>query len=149
MSAASIFYGTLTGNTQAVAEKIAEICLEKGKEVETINIAEADSSSFAAAPVVILASSTWDDGHLQADWGDFVERTANENINLTGKKIAVFGCGDSNYTQYCKAADLLEQYAVERGGQKMLDTLKIDGFPNMEDNQAKIRQWAEQLSALL
>lgn len=150
MAAAVIFYGTLTGNTQTVAEKIAELCRAQGKEVETKNIAGLDAADLSTeAATVILASSTWDDGHLQADWQDFIDRTANETISLAGKKVAIFGCGDSNYTHFCSAVDLLEQYATQKGGQKIIDSLKVDGFPDMENNQQQIQAWATQLATLI
>lgn len=146
-----LLYGSLTGNTQAVAEKIQSLCHEKGKEIDIKNIADADAADLTDAHTfLVLASSTWDDGHLQADWADFMERIANVPIDLSGKKIAIFGCGDSNYSIFCGAVDILEQeFVSKRGGQKVLETLKIDGFPDMEENQSAVRNWTDQLIATL
>jgi flavodoxin short chain len=146
-----ILYGSLTGNTQSVAEKIQSICQSKGKEVEVKNIADADAQDLTGPhSCLIFASSTWDDGHLQADWADFMERTANQPIDLTGKKVAIFGCGDSNYSVFCGAVEVLEQeFLVKRHGEKLMESLKIDGFPDMTENQTAIQAWAEQLANVL
>lgn len=151
MAATMILYGSLTGNTQAVAEKIQAICQEKGKEVEVKNIAEAGAEDLTGeTSFFVLASSTWDDGHLQADWADYMERIAGAEINLAGKKLAFFGCGDSNYSIFCGAVDRLEEeFANKRGGQKVMESLKIDGFPEMDENISKIQAWAEQLANLI
>lgn len=47
--------------------------------------------------VLILGTSTWGDGDLQDDWYDALK--VLEGMNLAGKEVALFGCGDSE--SYC------------------------------------------------
>lgn len=146
-----LIYGSLTGNTEGVAYKIQEICKSKGKEIEVKNALDADLEDLTGAHhTLILAASTWDDGLPQADFADFIERINSSQPSLASKKIAVFGCGDSNYVHYCYAVDILEKLFVgDLGGQKIIDSLKIDGYPDMEENQASVQAWAERLADLL
>ncbi len=87
-----LFYGSNTGNTKRIAEKIAA---KLGAEnVELKNINNVFSEDFKKFDKIILGSSTWGYGELQDDWSDFFPKF--DNINFTGKKVALFGVGDQN-----------------------------------------------------
>ena len=49
---------------------------------------------MAQYDTLLLGSSTWGSGDLQDDWYDFLD--ALKAQDLAGKKIALFGCGDSD-----------------------------------------------------
>ena len=58
-----LIYGTLTGNTEAVAKQIKKIVEEAGKELEIKNINQTNVEDIAQVEnLLIVASSTWDDG---------------------------------------------------------------------------------------
>ena len=151
MANALIIYGSLTGNTEGVAHKIQSLMAEKGKEITVKNANECGVEDLTGPePVLILASSTWDDGLLQADFNDFIERIDSEKPDLSNKKVAFFGCGDSNYTKFCGAIGILEkEFAAEMGGQRITESLRIDGFPESEENQTAIKNWVESLANLI
>lgn len=146
-----LIYGSLTGNTEGVAYKIQEICKGKGKDIEVKNAIDADLADLTGPYTgFIFAASTWDDGLPEVDFNDFIERISTSKPSLAGKKIAVLGCGDSNYVHFCQATDTMEDLFIkEMGGQKIIDTLRIDGYPDMEENQAAVQTWAEKLADLI
>ena len=91
----SIYYGSTTGTTEAVANTIAE---KLGLPADAIHeVSELDEDAIAENDVLVLGTSTWGEGELQDDWYDGVE--VLKGADLTGKKIALFGCGDSQ--SYC------------------------------------------------
>jgi len=144
-----ILYGTLTGNTEIVANKLVELLTAAGKSVEAKNVNMASADDVAGVEnCLIVASSTWDDGLPCSDMVDFLEENANLP-DLTGKKVAFFGCGDSNYVKFCGAVDILEEKFTAAGGQKITDSLRLDGFVESEANQQKISDFANRLAALL
>lgn len=151
MSKTLLIYGSLTGNTEGVAFKVQAIAKEKGKEIEVKNAIDADLSDLTAPyDTFIMACSTWDDGLPQADFADFMERVSSAKPSLIGKKIAIFGCGDSNYVHFCGATAALENlFITQMSGEKIIETMHIDGYPEMEENQATIRSWVEKLAQLL
>ena len=64
--------------------------------------------------------------------------------------MAVIGLGDSNYVHFCGAVNIIEQYFVnELGGQKIIETLRIDGYPEMEENQNLVNNWVEKIATLI
>lgn len=146
-----LIYGSLTGNTEGVAYKIQELCKQQSKDIEVKNALDADLVDLTGAYTgFIFACSTWDDGLPETDFNDFIERISSNKPNLAGKKIAVLGCGDSNYVHFCQATEIIEKLFIgEMGGQKIIDTLHVDGYPDMEENQTIIQQWAEKLAALI
>ena len=88
MEKAAVYYGSSTGNTQDVAKLIAQ-------KLEISNVYDVASAKadFAAYDVLIFGSSTWGIGDLQDDWEGFISKL--KSADLSGKKIAIFGCGDS------------------------------------------------------
>jgi flavodoxin I len=106
-------------------------------------VADTNPEDLTKYDVLVLGSSTWDDGLLQQDFRDFVEGL---EVDLTGKKLAIFGLGDSNYPDFCEAADILEETFTKLGGKTIVATLKIDGFPDEEENEQKIKAWCQELS---
>jgi flavodoxin I len=141
MSKILIVYGSTTGNTEMVAEEIIDLL--KDHEVLLQDVADTNPEDLTKYDVLVLGSSTWDDGLLQQDFRDFVEGL---EVDLTGKKLAIFGLGDSNYPDFCEAADILEETFTKLGGKTIVATLKIDGFPDEEENEQKIKAWCQELS---
>lgn len=93
MKKIGIFYGSSTGNTEIVADKIKALL---GKDAETINIDSASKEDFEKYDFLVLGTSTWGIGDMQDDWEDFIEIL--EDVNLDKKKVALFGLGDQvNY----------------------------------------------------
>lgn len=144
MAKVLIVYGSTTGNTEMVAEQIMEY-LDEFKPVMQ-DIADTAAADFEEFDAIIMGSSTWDDGLLQADFRDFVE---DLDANLSDKKVAVFGLGDSSYPAFCEAAGLLEEVVAKLGGELMTESLKIDGFPDEEENEEKIKVWSKNVKSKL
>lgn len=87
---AGIFYGFNAGKTLRVASQIIE---EFGKDqIEANNVEEISSEKFMSYDLIILGASTWFDGELPSYWDEFLPEL--ENVNLSSKKIAIFGLGN-------------------------------------------------------
>ncbi|QNM15477.1 flavodoxin [Fusobacterium hominis] len=80
-----IFYGSTTGTTESVVDRV-KVLLDA--DVFTADdIDKAENYDF-----IILATSTWGMGELQDRWLDGIEKL--KNLNLSGKKVALIGVGD-------------------------------------------------------
>ena len=80
-----VFYGSTTGVTEQVAEKLGTLLNAKVFHAGDIDkILEFDAA--------ILATSTWGIGDIQDDWIEPLEKL--KSLNLTGKKIGIVGVGD-------------------------------------------------------
>ncbi len=100
-----IFYGSSTGNTEALAKQIAT---KLGVEAtDLFDVAKVPAANAAGYDLLLLGSSTWGLGDLQDDWQDFIGQL--KKVNLSGKKVGLFGCGDSaSYPDtFCDAMALI------------------------------------------
>ena len=142
MDKVHVIYGSTTGMTEAVATKIAA---EFG--VSPININAADASAFDAE-LLVLGSSTWGIGDLQDDWAAQLDAVKS---NFAGKKVAVFGLGDSQgfADSFCVAADTIANAAKDAGATLVGEVLKLDETNEADQTDGKIAAWIETLKAAL
>ena len=87
MAKVGIFYGSTTGVTEDIANRIAE----KIDGAEVFNI-DGNVDELENYDVLLLGTSTWGFGDLQDDWQAVLDHF--ENLNLSWKKVAYFGSGD-------------------------------------------------------
>ena len=108
-----IFYGSSTGNTETLAKEIASKLGVSSSDVYDVSSVSADK--VAAYDCLLLGSSTWGLGDLQDDWMDFVEVLKKEN--LAGKKVGLFGCGDSSSypDTFCDAMGVIKEELAGTG----------------------------------
>lgn len=95
MAKIGLFYGSSTGNTEFIAYQIKE---EFDKvvpgAVEVHNIGSATAEKMMSYQYLIMGTPTWNTGELQDDWSVFWPNF--DSMDLTGKKVALFGVGDQN-----------------------------------------------------
>ncbi len=91
MANVTIIYGSTTSNTEGAANDIAATL--SSHNVAVMDVAKASKDDFEAADVLILGTSTWGLGDIQDDWD--AKLSVLQGANLTGKKVAIFGLGDS------------------------------------------------------
>lgn len=148
MPKALIVYGSTTGNTEITATRIEEIMQENGVEVTVRNVIDADVKELGNGyDITLLGVSTWGDDSIefQEDFEPFYERL--DEAAIAGKKVALFGCGDSSYEYFCGAVDELETRMQGLEADIVNTPLRIDGSP--DDSDAEIVQWAREVSGAL
>ncbi len=148
MAKALIIYGSTTGNTENAAKQIGKVLTQGGNEVCLQDVRNAKVEELGNGyDVTVLGSSTWGDAEieLQEDFASFFDDM--DKADLKGKKVAVFGCGDSSYTFFCGEVDSLQEKVEAMGGLIVNDPLKIDGDPG--DAATDIDSWAKELAGAL
>ncbi len=114
MKKIGIFYGSTTGTTESVARLIAEkLGVNASSDVYDVGKMTADLAGSYEA--LILGTSTWGDGELQDDWYDGIK--VLKGLNLAGKIVALFGCGDSeSYPDtFCDGMGIIYENLKESG----------------------------------
>lgn len=163
MKKIGIYYGSTTGSTQGVAEKIG-VKLNVA-ETDIKDIAKFSSDEFQNYDVLILGTSTWGEGDLQDDWYDALDEI--KNMDLSSKQVALFGCGDglSYPDSFCGAMGTLHD-SLGGTGCTFIGSVATDGYDfsdsqslvdgsfvglpldeDNEDNQtdSRIEAWVEEL----
>ncbi len=117
-----VVYGSSTGTCQAIADKIGE---KLGAEV--VDVANLTDSQVSEAENLVLGTSTWGAGELQDDWYDGIEKL--KAADLSGKTVALFGCGDSDSYSDTFCGGMEEIYsAVTEKGAKVVGEVSTDGY---------------------
>ncbi len=85
------------------------------------------ADTIASHEVLILGTSTWGAGELQDDWYDGVETL--KAADLSGKTVALFGCGDSSSycDTFCDGIGIIYE-AVKGAGATVVGSVSIDGY---------------------
>ncbi len=95
MAKVGLFFGSNTGNTEAVAYQIQEAFNQVSPDTVTVhNIGASSTDDIMKYQYLIFGIPTWNVGQLQDDWEAFLPNF--KNMNMDGKKVAIFGLGDQN-----------------------------------------------------
>lgn len=125
-----------------MAEEIRRVLEKKGFQADLRNVFEARPSMLPQYDVVLLGSSTWANGDLQSDFIPF-EREM-DGLDLSGVYIAAFGPGNSRFTFFAEAVEILEAKLLSCGGTRLYKKLQCDelGGQIMEETV----EWAEEVA---
>lgn len=145
MPKAIIVYGSTMGNTETLANTIEDVFENDGIEVTVSNVTDTAPHELMEYDIILFGSSTWGDGELQDDFVPFHEEV--KSIALDGKKGASFGCGDSNFPNFCNAVYILEDCLRQCGVTIVADPLKIDGDVDAQLEDAEM--WAQKVARQL
>ena len=164
MKRIGIFYGSTTGNTEKIAQKI-KLKLEPGL-IDIYNVKNVNKHDIEKYENIILGSSTLEKGVMQSDFEYFLHNTL-KTADLKGKKIAIFRTGDSSvYTDSFADSigvifDALKGKGVIFVGEFLIDGYKFEsslsmfgekfiGLPldddsDYEQNKLRISIWTDLL----
>lgn len=146
-----IVYATNSGGTKEVAELIEKDCRAAGHAVVVKSAEYTEPADLQGYDCVLLGSCTWEhfvqkkhfEGGLQEHMAALRDKL--KGADLSGKKFALFGLGDSSYTNFCSAANHLEALVKQTHGTQVAATLRVDGyFYDLPKNRALIRDWTKQ-----
>ena len=122
----AIIFGSITGNTETAAHMIKD---ELGEHVAYFaDVAEISPEDLLPYDVLLLGCPTWHIGQLQDDWEDFLPEM--KDLDLSGKKIGLFGMGDSiNYSEnFLDAFGLMWQEIKLLGSPELIGIWPIEGY---------------------
>jgi len=135
--AIGLFYATQTGNTESVASTIAE---KAG--VDAVDIGEIEVADLAGYDGLIVGCPTWNTGADEfrsgTAWDDVVDDI--KGLDLDGKPVAVFGCGDSQSygSNFCDGIEELHE-TFAASGAKMMGYVGASSYQHMESKSVRVR----------
>lgn len=110
-----ISYCSQGGNTHSVAQYIKTKLPHS--EVDTSN-----DTYFDFHDTVVLGAYTWGNGKIPKG---FKEHVIKNGDNLKGKKVFIFGTGNSIYPSFCGAVDGLRKICSDLGAE-VIEVIKIE-----------------------
>lgn len=131
MTLAKIVYASMTGNTEEVADIVAESLENLNIDVEKNECTQVDADDFNDADICIIATYTYGDGELPDEIVDFYEDL--QELDLSGKIYGVVGSGDTFYDLFCQSVNDFEAAFEKTGAKKGAESVKVDLAAEEED----------------
>ncbi len=131
-----------------MANLVADV-LRRGSHTATVqHVRDTKQDQLSGYDVILFGSPSWDyngkEGQLHEEMRIFVEGT--NNLSLEGKKVAVFGLGDSSYMYFTGAVSHLEKFVADCHASLLVPSLRIDGFYfDLDANEKKVHEWAAEV----
>ena len=126
-----VVFGSSTGTCEGIANDIAA---KLG--VEAINVSDFTADVVACNDNLILGTSTWGAGEVQDDWYDGLD--VIKSADLSGKTVALFGCGDSCSYSDTFCGGMAEIYnAVKTQGANIIGSVDATSY-SYDDSEAVV-----------
>lgn len=145
MTTALIVYASLTGNTEEIADILAEALEELEVDVTVKECTSATADEFQNYDICVVATYTYGtDGDLPDEIVDFYEELEEED--LTGKVYGALGSGDTFYDKFCQSVLDFDAQFAKTGATKGAENVLVDLNAEAEDIQ-HIEEFAKHLVA--
>ena len=127
-----VIYGSTTGVCQEFAKQIAR----KLGVSDVANVVDVNGDRVAEYDNLLLGTSTWGDGELQDDWYDGL--SLMQSCDLSGKTIALFGCGDCESYGDTFVSAIGKLYdGLKDSGARFVGSVATDGY-SFSDSEAVV-----------
>lgn len=134
MGKTAIIFASMSGNTEAIADLIEKGLNEAGSEAEKFEAMDIDSTVFTEYDHLLIGAYTWGDGEMPDEMLDLYDEM--DDYDFEDKTIALFGSGDTAYDLFCGAVDLLAEKIQQNNGSLIMESLKIECFPDDDQEEA-------------
>ena len=124
-----VVYGSSTGTCESIANTLAVIL-----GVSAMTVSDFNADVGAENDNLILGTSTWGAGELQDDWYDGIN--VLKGADLSGKTVAIFGCGDAESYSDTFCGAMKEIYDAAQGA-NILPGVSTDGY-TFDDSEAVV-----------
>jgi uncharacterized iron-regulated membrane protein/flavodoxin len=135
----SILYGTVTGNAEMLASKLAQELRAAGLTARVHDMAHCEPSVLTQASCVLMVVSTYGDGEPPDDAVPFWDAVVHGNgLDLRGVEYSVLALGNTTYDHFCKCGRDFDA-ALERHGATRI-------FPRVDcdvDYDGPAKHWLE------
>ncbi|MEN1729355.1 MAG: flavodoxin [Pseudomonadota bacterium] len=121
-----MIYGSTTGNTLDIAERIMDVL--DGRVEELLDVYDLDFNQLNDYDVVLVGAPTWDIGELELNWKEALPGL--EDVRLDGLKVAFFGDGDQHGypDNFQDALGILRDLFIARGATADIGHWPTEGY---------------------
>lgn len=141
MADISIFYGSVYGAAQDLAEKAQQVLTTAGHTAKVVE--DPSVEDFKQAQLPLFITSTTGQGDLPPNLEFFFADVRDAFPLLDGKSFAVVALGDSSYDEYCGAGRQVFELMLELQGKPVADMLEVDAIETLEPEEV-VLPWLQQ-----
>lgn len=144
-----VAYGTNSGSTYLVAKRVMDQLCDRECELTLKNIVDVDPNEVHDYELVAFGSNSWDFENKEGQPHHYFLRFLDtaKDVDWSGKKFAIFGCGDQSYQHFCGALDIIQEFVTHHGGLVLSEPLRIDRyyFQDPDEVEKQIDDWVQNL----
>ncbi|MBP1618383.1 MAG: flavodoxin [Bacteroidetes bacterium] len=122
MNKVAIVYGSSTGVTKTIAEKLQTLV----EGAELFDAADVNVEDLKPFDFYFFGTATTGVGDLQDDWDVILPKV--EKLDFTGKKIALFSLGDSASFSTSFAGAMYYIYKALKGKAEFVGAVSTEGY---------------------
>lgn len=142
-----VLVGTQTGNSELVADAVAERLGALGFAAHVLDMAEAVPDELTEQRQLIVVLCTWANGTYPDNAVEYAESLEAVHPDLSDLRFGIVGLGDRDYEPYYQTAAIhLDALLRACGATQALAMHEIDGVPTQEDIAAAVA-WGERCAA--
>ena len=122
----TVLYGTESGNSEVVADAVAEVLTSQGYEPRVVGMEAIDPAEIFSLGRVVVISSTYGEGQLPETAQPFYDALAGTRPDLSSLQFFAFGLGDSSYETYNNGIKIMVDLLRELGARQIGETGRHD-----------------------
>jgi sulfite reductase (NADPH) flavoprotein alpha-component len=123
----TIIYGTQTGNSRLLAERLKHQAESSGVTVRLYRASDYPVREFAKERLLYIVISTQGDGDPPDDSRSLVEFLLSKKApKLEQLRFSVLALGDSSYPKYCEIGRVIDERLAQLGATRLLDRADCD-----------------------
>jgi sulfite reductase (NADPH) flavoprotein alpha-component len=141
----NVYFGTETGNSEAVAKQTAKFLQSRGFESQAINLSKISSSALAGEAYALIITSTFGEGDPPDSAKAFyTELHTPDHPRLSELRYSVLALGDRNYERFCQCGKDIDTRLETLGGHRIYERMDCD-----VDYDASVEAWRNGVAAVL
>lgn len=123
----TVFFGTMTGNAEDLAERTAERLNTEGHESSLVSLDDYEPSDLANVQRAIVVISTWGEGDPPDECEDFCYSLYDGEVSdLQNMDYCVFALGDSSYDDFCGCGRKVDESLSQHGATCFMERKEVD-----------------------
>ena len=138
-SSVLILYGTVTGNAELLAKKVATALWRADISARMCDMARCETNLLKQATCVLMIVSTYGDGEPPDDATPFWQAVVHGNsLDLTGVEYSVLALGNTTFDHFCKCGRDFDAALERHGATRIYPRIDCD-----VDYDAPARHWLD------
>ena len=122
----TVLYGTESGNSEMLAEKVVKAAKKNGHKAKLTNMADISAKDLAKSETLFVIVSTWGDGEPPEAAETFYNELMTAGVDLSGVEFSVCALGDSSYEKFCQTGIDMDQQLEKLGAKRIVDRVDCD-----------------------